>query len=251
MKRTKKYSYFMIGMIVGILISIAGVAFADGFSQVRVWLAGDLTFKFNGMKKRLPYGQTSLIYKDRVYVPARFIAENIGAKVKWIAESRTIEINYNERESVKKEEKEEITSDKSVEDNVKKNDDYDKLPITQKFDEAYITITGLHFDKDMLRIYLKVENKGDVPIQIDQIATKMIVDDKEYFQDDLTNVLFPYDRIWFNDIKKDDEIKGEIKMPPIDKDTKKLSVFIKVRENNLSKKEKVIRYDIDLEDENN
>lgn len=40
-------------------------------------------FMFNGVEKPLPSDMTVLLHNDRVYVPARFVAEELGATVDW------------------------------------------------------------------------------------------------------------------------------------------------------------------------
>lgn len=68
------------GFIVGLFLASTTLASA-GTQQITVQDASQVKFTFNGVKKSVPSGYTVLMYQDRTYVPARFVAENLGANV--------------------------------------------------------------------------------------------------------------------------------------------------------------------------
>lgn len=49
-----------------------------------------VNFVFNGVKKDLPAGQLSFIYKGTLYVPIRFVAESTGSSVTWDQKTKTV-----------------------------------------------------------------------------------------------------------------------------------------------------------------
>ncbi|WP_018130744.1 copper amine oxidase N-terminal domain-containing protein [Effusibacillus pohliae] len=74
----RKHKQLIAGLVMGGVIASAGAAFADGPVHFV-----NFKFKFDGVEKSLPEGFTVLEYNGRTYVPARFVAENLGAKVDW------------------------------------------------------------------------------------------------------------------------------------------------------------------------
>ncbi|MBL0386771.1 copper amine oxidase N-terminal domain-containing protein [Tumebacillus sp. ITR2] len=49
-------------------------------------------FVFDGQEKKLDEGYVAISYQDHVYVPARFVAENLGALVQWSESDRLVNI---------------------------------------------------------------------------------------------------------------------------------------------------------------
>lgn len=49
-----------------------------------------VSFEFSGVKKTLPTGQFSFIYKGTLYVPVRFVAESTGSSVTWDKATKTV-----------------------------------------------------------------------------------------------------------------------------------------------------------------
>lgn len=224
------------GIIIGSMVSAGGAVFAESPSIVFARIMNAVRFEFNGEVKEVPEEYTVLNYKDRTYVPARFVAESLDAEVQWDTKTNTIKIESKEKQENVEEDKE--TSKVT----------YDKLPIKKMVENVWIHITGMKADEKETWIYLEVENKGENPVQIDQAGTKIVVGEKIYNQKDLRNVLYPYDQIWFNDIRKDDEVKGFIKMPLLEeeKDSKNITLKLKMIQNDGSQKETEVEFNIAL-----
>lgn len=76
---------WMGGLLLGtVLMSATVVAAATEGSPIK--------FTFNGVEQALPAGYTTLTQDNHTYVPARFIAEQLGAKVDWDEASQTVKI---------------------------------------------------------------------------------------------------------------------------------------------------------------
>ncbi|KEO82831.1 copper amine oxidase N-terminal domain-containing protein [Tumebacillus flagellatus] len=56
----------------------------------------EVHFVFNGQEKTLDSGYAALSYQDHVYVPARFVAENLGALVQWGEHEALVNVAYLE-----------------------------------------------------------------------------------------------------------------------------------------------------------
>lgn len=85
----KNYKQLIIGIVIGSFVSTAGAVLAAS-SSVTALLANHIKFTFDGVQKKLPQGYAVLNYEDRTYIPTRFVAEQMGAKVEWDAETETV-----------------------------------------------------------------------------------------------------------------------------------------------------------------
>lgn len=88
-----KYKQLVIGLVLGSMITGAGAAAASQSTAISAFLKDGITFKFNGEEKKLEDGYSVLNYKNSTYVPARFVAEELGATVKWDNKTQTISID--------------------------------------------------------------------------------------------------------------------------------------------------------------
>lgn len=84
----KKHKQLIVGILIGGIAASTGITFAA--QNVMSELADYVKFKFDGSEKQIPEGFTVLMYNDRTYVPARFVAENLGAKVDWDGNTNTV-----------------------------------------------------------------------------------------------------------------------------------------------------------------
>lgn len=78
-----KYKQLVLGVLLGSLVTGAGAVAASGGASITALLKNEIIFKFNGMEKKLDKGYSVLSYKNVTYVPARFVAEELGATVTW------------------------------------------------------------------------------------------------------------------------------------------------------------------------
>jgi len=85
----------VFGIIIGILttasITVVGISLAT--PRVEVWLQDQqVSIMVDGRTIERPQGMHILNFNDRIHVPARLIAESLGATVHWDAPSQTIVI---------------------------------------------------------------------------------------------------------------------------------------------------------------
>lgn len=81
----------MIGsFLAGVIFASTAVAGAAAYGTITVNDNSFVKFKFDGVEKQLPAGYSVLNYQGRTYVPARFVAEQLGAKVDWDAATSTV-----------------------------------------------------------------------------------------------------------------------------------------------------------------
>jgi len=80
---------FLNGMLFGLLISFGTISYASNTIQAVIFPS---IFNFNGESKSVDEGYEVLNYKDHVYVPIRFVAENMNATVGYSARNHNISI---------------------------------------------------------------------------------------------------------------------------------------------------------------
>ncbi|QXM06745.1 stalk domain-containing protein [Crassaminicella indica] len=230
-----KYKHFITGIIIGGILGAGTLSYAAISGPISAWVKENISFEFNGEKKELPKSDKVLVYENKVYVPAWFIAENLGATLEWNKGRKTIQINAkNQKEKEEKQIK--IPTE-----------DYETMPVKKLVDDVLITVNSISIDTDETRVYLKVKNIGEKDIVIEQGKTKLVANNKTYEQKDIVSkVLHAFSQIWFNNIKEDDEVEGMIKLPPIKKDTKNVTLILKMLQNDGSGKETEIKFNIKL-----
>lgn len=92
-----KLKVFASGLIVGIIFSLVIPVFAE-MQNVQAFF-NDIKIQING--KIIDTGNDKpFIYNGRTYVPTRYVAEGLGATVKWNESSNMVEIDSNIQEIV-------------------------------------------------------------------------------------------------------------------------------------------------------
>ncbi|WZL73581.1 copper amine oxidase N-terminal domain-containing protein [Clostridiaceae bacterium 35-E11] len=237
----KKYKQMITGIIIGSMVSAGGAVFAESPSVVFARIMNAIQFEFNGEIKEISKEYTVLNYKDRTYVPARFIAENLGAEVKWDEKTNTISM-------VTKQEKERNEKEDEKETEIPKID-YGKLPMKQRINDIWVEITGITIKEEdkVAWVYLEVENEAGAPIMVDQRRTRIIANEKTYKQED-THDAHPYDKRWFNNVKEDEKVTGFIKMPIWERgeEWEDITLILKIIQNDGSQKETEVEFNIAL-----
>lgn len=251
-----KTKCLLIGILVGAAILGPSVSYAN--TLISAWISDNITIYFDGQKKELPEGYQTLVYEGRTYVPARFIAEELGATVNWDDATRHIRIVSSKKDvdglkaEIRELEGEIVKLEKKLEEQQAKEKqdvdgrDYRILPTSKTSADGKITITMIKIDDKETTVYLNFENRSQVPIQLNQSSAEIIVDGKTIKKTELTSVLSPFDARWYNDIKQDEEVDGWIKLPPIAEDTKKLTFKVSVLKNDGSQAKTTYEFDIKL-----
>lgn len=247
-----KGKYLLLGIVIGVSFMTSALVFA--YSPISAWLSDNVSIYFNGEEKALPEGYEILTYNGRTYTPARFIAEELGAEVVWDEGTKSIYINYDEEVEVPSDDIEDDVIDEKEEEEHKVENDkpskplelYKKLPYGHISHEVYITVTNISIEDNITTAYVEVEGRRDVPMQLNQNASKLMVGDKTYEVADAKNVVDPIDIRWYHDIREDERVSGWVKFPPIDKDTEYVTLYLETIKNDGSNEITEFEFDIKL-----
>lgn len=237
LSKYQKWKYVVTGIVVGTLIVIPIIGFAN--TPIAAWVSNNITIYFNGVAKKLPEGYDIITYNGRTYTPAKFIAEELGAKVEWDEDTKSINIIYEEETRV---------SYNEEWDNGAPIKKYKKLPLKDISPDVYVLITKIVLEDNVTWVYLGLEGRSDNPTQLRQSATKIKTENMTYLQTDLEyeKIIDPIDVRWYNDIRKEVLTSGYIKMPPLPKDTDKLTLYLEVFRNDGSNEVTEFEFDIAL-----
>ena len=221
----KRNRIFVLGLAIGLIFAFSIQAFAAPVLQkIEAYINPGITFQFDGVKKELSSDYRVLIYQDRTYVPVRFVAENLGATVAWDSQTQKITVT---------------SAAINVTPDMPKADDavYTKLPYYTSTLKYNFTASVLMKDTEGYKVFCTLENKGDYPIQLDQTATKIVVDGKEFFMTEVA--VQNLDKRWFSDIAKDKKTEGYIQLPKAiyDYAPEKIHLEVKIRTNTANAKE--------------
>jgi hypothetical protein len=81
----------ILGLIIGIALSISSVVYAADTIQAYLFKAH---FYINGQIAKMDNEYTTLNYNGHVYVPIRYVAENLGAYIEYDDSNQGITINH-------------------------------------------------------------------------------------------------------------------------------------------------------------
>ncbi len=233
----KKYKQFISGIIVGGLLLSGGNVLANGTALPTItnWVK----YKFNGEEKALPSGYTTLNYEGHTYVPARFIAEELGAEVKWDDETKSVSIDKPVVENDQENDNSEVI-DTPVQDLNK----FEELPVSKTIDGVRVELYSIEENQQYTKFYVVVKNTKNKLVQLDQESAYFQSEFDTYENKDVAGVLFWKDKSWFGDIGEDDEFEGYIMLPPIPNDEKSGKFSVELFENGLN--QNVMKYDFDI-----
>ncbi|MGN0711812.1 MAG: stalk domain-containing protein [Anaerovoracaceae bacterium] len=219
----KKKNILTAGIAIGLFLSMGIQVFAAGaIEKIEAYVNHQMNFTFDGESKVLPDDYEVIVYKDRSYVPVRFIAENLGAEVEWNNETKNISITSPKSTST-----DEPTS--STEEMPKY--DYRKLPLYNENSNFKMSVTLFTDDDYGKKLNVTLENKTDNPIQLDQMSTVVEVNGVEHSMKKAS--ISNLDTRWYKDIAKEEKTEGYVRLPnDIDyDDLKNLHVVFKVKTN--------------------
>ncbi|SNS43947.1 Copper amine oxidase N-terminal domain-containing protein [Anaerovirgula multivorans] len=247
-----KIRYLIIGIVIGVSIMSSALVFAN--TPITAWVASNIGFYFNDQFTELPQGYDVILHNGRVYTPARFVAEELGAEVVWDEATNRIYINYeeivpevpSEKAIDIDEEKEEKETETETEETQKRKKNYQKLPINITAEDGRIAVTSVSFDNNETIVYIEVEGRKNYPIQLDQSAARIETEEEIYRQSELQRTANPVDTKWYNDIRDEERVTGWIKFPPMPEDTKEMTLYLEIFRNDGSKKTTELELDIAL-----
>lgn len=224
----KKFKNLVIGFVAGAMCMSGISAYAE-YSSVSASVFDDVTFVFDGERTASPSDLPVLNYNNYTYVPLRYVAETLGAKVEWKIPTRTIDIISDKKTYVKEVEVEKIVY---VEKGEVDNDTavYSKLPLKAKDNRQIVEVLGVSRDEGAhyTKIFISVENKGQFGIQVIPSSGKLTVDGVEV-------KTFAMPRYWDDSwetsyIENDEEREGYLCFDLIDEDYEKIALEFQVRD---------------------
>jgi hypothetical protein len=239
----KNYRSFICGLLVGAIATIGVGASAAAF--VSAEKADNIYYAFNGRFTPLPDGYTTLMFENRVYVPARFIAENLGATVAWNAESRSVSVTAAPVPTPTPT----PTPDPVPVPQPVSGITYQSLPVQKIYSDKEFFITAVRrrdSSYPVASIDLRVKNKGDAPLLIQQVATTAKGADGVTYK--VPSSAFGYmDSRWFKDILKDEELEGYIVLSTLPDKLKEIQLEISVLHNDMNQKQETITFNIRID----
>ncbi|SET22160.1 Copper amine oxidase N-terminal domain-containing protein [Natronincola peptidivorans] len=237
----RKVKYLAAGLVLGSILTMSlGNIYASP-QGIAAWINNAFQFQFNGEAKALPEGYNVIVYEGRSYVPARFIAENLGAAVIWDDATKTIDIKSEDKQDVTI-----IESKKEKEDTEQQEEDrkieYQRLPVSKAYKGMNITATVIDRNNTQTVVYLTIDNKNSAPLQLIQRDTRVVVENKEYFTKDVGP--HRYDMVWYNDIIKDKAQEGYVVLPSTPENAKNMSLYLNILKNDYSQERIEVVLDI-------
>ena len=201
----RKSRVLAVGVALGMVFAMGAQAFAGPvIEKVQAYVNHEMSFEFDGEKAVLPDGYEVLVYEGRSYVPARFVAEKLGAEVDWKEETKVISITAKEQEPA-------TPTGPAITTKPGISYEYKSLPLTKENTTCSLEAYMYTKSDDGDRIWFRLKNKESDPIRLDQMKTVILADGKAYDMED-TNIL-TIDTKWYNSIQKDDSIEGYIQLP--------------------------------------
>ncbi|AOT70148.1 stalk domain-containing protein [Geosporobacter ferrireducens] len=245
-----KYREFKIltaGVLIGAICTFGAQTFANPSGNIVTAVVDNLIrFEINGEIKSLPQSYNVLQYRDRIYVPTRFVAEEMGGEVEWDSENKIVKITQlpikQENEIIEKE-KEEIETPKETPKPVQKN--YQKPSISKDSLEMLIGVAAVTEDNGEWKVHVVLENKRTTPLQLLQSESKITVDGVEYAMSKVA--AHKLDTKWYSDVRKDEKKEGYIMLPQIRSGSQNLDLVLTVLENDMNQKKHTIEFNISLE----
>lgn len=250
----KKYKQLVGGIVIGAMIATGGTAFAN--SSVAPVITNWVKFKFNGEAKNLPSGYTVINYEGHTYVPARFIAEELGADVKWDVNSNTVLIDEQEvkqpttsEETPSQPEKPDVNNEETQsQDETKETPSttFEELPVSKTLNGVSVEIYEIdQSDYENTMLYFRVKNTNDSPMQFIQSSGYLEADGKKYEHTGVnSNTTGWKDSTWFTDLNEDDDNEGYIMIKKVPNDIKEGTVHVEVLQNDRT--QKITTYEFDI-----
>lgn len=246
----KNYKQFIAGVVVGGVLLTSGNALAN--NAVIPTITNWVKYTFDGVEKTLPSSYTTLNYEGHTYVPARFIAEELGAEVEWDDATKTVEI-IKEQQQVEEPPQQQETEDtkepeqQPVKDEEDEDTKYEELPVSKMVDGVRVEVYSVEHRDNYTKFYIDVKNTTEKPFRLNQESVYFKVGNNNYKHTDASKNMYWKDTTWFNELEEDDDAQGYVMLSKIDKDDMKGQLYIEVEENAVTPKVLSYSFDINLE----
>ena len=236
----------------GIVMVFASLTYATP-KTVETYLQNDFLIKVNGEFKYHPEGLKPLVYENRTYLPAAFIAQLLGASTTFDSATKVVNINSSTNSDLDQQEiKKYEDKIKELEEKIEKlevsssaDSNYTKMPARIVQNGYKLTLEGLSIREEGNdgRLYFTLENEdADQRVKIDAMSTVIETSTNKYeasfqFQENLDRDLYKW-------IGREEKLNSYIpftKLPEEDKEIKNMTVTIFLETNeNYPKTEKLV-----------
>lgn len=229
------------GLLSAIILS-TGIVYAAP-EMIQAFSQSEFTIKVNGKTQVHPEGLKPIVYNNRTYLPAAFIAELLGAKTSFDSATKTVAIDMdNSHETELNQYKEKIEAlEKEIEELKKENETatsedlsgYTKMPIRSNQDGYTLTLEGLSVrDGNDGRLHFKIKNNDvDTSIKLQPMSTVLEINGEKY--EPQSTFSDPIDEKLFRWIKRTEEIDSFIpyRNLPDAKDIKTIKITMVIEKN--------------------
>ena len=257
MKQMKhKMKYVLLGLVIGVILTLTISPIGAVTQTVTAYLRPGFQFYFDGEPTPLTAGQSVLVFNDRSYVPARFVAENMGGEVLWDEENQRIHITLPEPEVIEVEIEEPEEEEEAAPDERQPSGNYREVPVKQTYRDMDLTVTLVRIPTDTTdtavttrsnytTVYIELENKGDIPLRLEQAQTVAVVDGKTIRASDVTSL--DRDSTWYSDVMPEETEAGFIRLPLVPDDAEKMKLSVVVLTNDRSQELRTVDFYIELD----
>jgi len=234
--KKNKIKLFLTVAVFGSIIFSSTIIYANPntIPSIASWVK----YTFNGKEKSLPEGYSTIIYEGHTYVPARFVAEELGAEVVWDEKSKTV--RFETKDDV-------IEDDEEIGD-VEDNVEYKSLPVSKLINGINVEVYDLLKHEDgYTKIFLRIKNTNqDERYQFDQESVQLKVNNEILTNSDVDD-RFPFkkDKSWYKDIEEDMTQEGYVMLPKLsDEDMNKGTLTLDVIKNDRSQERTSFTFNI-------
>ncbi len=179
-----KFRSYTGGLITGIIL--ATTISVSASNLVQVYLQNDTKILVDGKELPLPAGMHILNYQDRIYTPARHIAESIGGKIEY--DQATKRLLLTKPEPVIKEVEKEVIKEVEV-----RKPYYNTLPVKQKLNDVTIEVFGFDLSNYDARLSFDIINDYYKSVNLNLKSTFIEIDEQRYTPIYKAEVMNPLD----------------------------------------------------------
>ena len=169
---------FIIGALTASSVTAFGLVYASG--KVEAWVQDkQIRILVDDKHVPLPDDMHILNYNNRIYTPARLVADSLGATVEWNESMQAVSIRSAEPEVIEIEvEVEREREADAVVDNRKYH--YSELPIRINKENVRINITQVELYNSVTEVFVDFENASDYPVMFLKEQTYLEYDGVKY-----------------------------------------------------------------------
>lgn len=240
----------MAGFVAGYC---AAGARADADSAMFVQPVSNIVYQFDEKQVMPSADLKTFMYNNRIYVPLRFVSENMDAGVSWNPDLKIVTITPRKAvQTVAVPTQSAVTiqppcvAPTSSAVVVKPGSDYRVPPVKYTAEDYQLTVTSLMKDENYFYVQVKFENTSDndKAYRLDALKSVATIDGSSLRASDVPSGL--RDTNWYNDVRSDEQVSGTVTFGKLPEKYKEQNIDLKliVVENGVTPKEKEILFQL-------